>query len=348
MSKAYQRLRTALAAPIMLLLAGSGGVLADPIADFYAGKQITFIVGSDPGGGYDAQARLVARHLSRFIPGNPTIVVQNMPGAGSLIAANYIANTAPKDGSAIAVLPNATIFEALLGNTKARFDARKLNMLGSLNDWTAVGLVWAETPFKTAQDLLTHEVVVGASAPGSGNSVLPNLLNSLVHTRFKVVNGYPGSAGIELALERHEVQAMVGDDLDMFKATRGFWLRDKKVRILLQARQTRHPELADVPTALELVSPENYDVLKLLIARQTYSGLFLAPPDVPAPAVASLRAGFAKMVEDADFRDDAKRSNLTVNPASAETVTATMGELLGSPQPVIARATAELQRIGAR
>lgn len=310
-------------------------------------QSITIVVGTPVGGGYDAYARLVGRHLGTLLPGKPSIVVQNMPGAGSLIAANWLANAAPKDGTAIGFLPNATIFEALLGNRAARFDAGKLAMLGSLNDFTAIALVWHDTPFTSANDFFTHEVVVGASAAGSNNSVMPNLLNALLHTRFKVVNGYPGSGGIALALERGEVQAMVGDGFDFLKATKGQWLRDRKVRILLQVTLKRHEDLPDVPTALELVSPENRDVLALLLARQTYAGLLVAPPNVPPSTVARLREGFGKMLEDPDFRRDAEEGNLTLHPASAGEVTATLGKLLSSPPPVIERAGAALRSIGA-
>jgi tripartite-type tricarboxylate transporter receptor subunit TctC len=308
-------------------------------------QPITIVVGTPVGGGYDAYARLLARHYGSFLPGEPKIIVQNMPGAGSLIAANWLANSAPKDGTALAILPNATIFETLLGNSRARFDASKLNMLGSLNDWTAVALVWHQTPYTAARDFFTHEVVVGASAPGSSNSVLPNLLNALIGTKYKVVNGYPGSAGIELAMERGEVQAMVGDDLDMFRATRRDWLRDRKIRILMQATLTRNPDLPDVPTALEFASAEQRDVLALLIARQTYAGLFLAPPGLPPSMIALLRDGFDKTVESENFRRDAEQSHLAIHASNADAVTAKLANLLASPPPIITRATAVLRAV---
>jgi tripartite-type tricarboxylate transporter receptor subunit TctC len=325
----------------LLTLASGPSLSADPAIK----QPITIVVGTPVGGGYDAYARLLARHYGSFLSGEPKIIVQNMPGAGSLIAANWLANSAPKDGTALAILPNATIFETMLGNSRARFDASKLNMLGSLNDWTAVAMVWHDTPYTTARDFFTHEVLVGASAPGSGNSVFPNLLNALIGTKFKVVNGYPGSAGIELAMERGEVQAMVGDDLDMFRATRRDWFRDGKTRILMQATLTRHPDLAEVPTALEFASAEQRDVLALLIARQTYAGLFLAPPGVSPSTLALLRDGFDKMVEGEDFRRDAEQSHLAVHASKADAVTRKLANLLASPPAVITRATAVLRTL---
>jgi tripartite-type tricarboxylate transporter receptor subunit TctC len=320
-------------------------VLAAPAcADAQQGGQVTIIVGTPVGGGYDAYARLAGRHIGPLLARNSRIVIQNMPGAGSLIAANWLANTAPRDGSVIGILPNATIFESLLGNHDAHFDARKLNILGSLNNFTAVAMAWHKAGLTNARDLFAHEVVVGASSAASSNSVLPHLLNSLIGTKFKVVNGYPGSAGIALAMERGEVQAMVGDSWDSIKSTKADWIRDKTIRVLMQATLARHPDLPEVPTALEFVKPEDRDVLALLLARQTYAGLFLAPPGTPPAAVADLRQAMAKMVSLEDFRRDAERSKLVIEPASADEVSAKLGKLLESPQPVITRASAELRR----
>ena len=307
--------------------------------------RLTIVAGTPAGGGNDIFARLVSRHIGRFLPGNPGTVVQNMPGAGSLIAANWIANSAPRDGSVIVTLPSGVLFEAILGNAAARFDARKFNLIGSLNKFTSVAAVWHTAPVSSAQDLLTHEVLVGASAATSNNSVVPNLLNSLVHTKFKIVHGYDGGVGVSLAMERGEVQAAVGGDWDFIKAMKPDWLRDKKIRILLQTTLSRHRDLADVPTAMELVNDDNRDVLALLIARQSYSGLFLAPPDAPAPVIEALRAGFSKMVDDADFKKDVEQNKLTIDPSGSEEVNQTLGKLLASSQPVIDRASAELRKL---
>jgi tripartite-type tricarboxylate transporter receptor subunit TctC len=309
------------------------------------GQQITLVVGSPAGGGYDAYGRLVGRHLGAMLPGNPGIVVQNMAGAGSLIAANWLANEAPKDGTAIAILPNATLFEPLFGDSAAHFDPRKMTWLASLNSYTPVAAIWHQTPFTTTSDLFSHDVLIGASGATSDESVIPKLLNALIHTRFNVINGYPGTAGIALALERGEVQGVVGDGLDSIKATKADWLNDKKIRILLQVRSARDAELPDVPTALELAPTENHDVLALLIARWTYGRLFVAPGGVPAPIEAALRDGFTRMLGDPDFRQDAKQSNLAIEYSSAEEMTATLGKVFASPQPVIDRATKELRKL---
>ena len=314
-----------------------------PVPNF-AGQHITIVVGSPAGGGYDAYARLVGRHLGAYLPGNPSTVVEDMPGAGSLIAANWLANSAPKDGTAIAILPNATLFEGLLGNKAAHFDALKMNWLASLNDFSPVAAIWAQSPFKTTQDLLTHDVLTGGNGAAADTSLWPNLLNSLIHTRFKVINGYNGTSGITLAMEAGEVQAMVGDDWDSIKAQKPDWLRDNKIRILLQATLVRQPELANVPTALELVNPADHDVLQLLIARESFGRPFLAPAGLSAPTVAALRDGFVKMLDDAEFKKDAAQTNLPIHAARGEAMTTALGKLFNSPPAVIERATAELRK----
>src|SRR3989442_4574470 len=196
-----------------------------------SGQKITLAIATPSGGGYDLYGRLVARFLGSYLPGKPTIVPQNMPGAGSLIAANWLYNVAPKDGTGIAIIPGATLFENLLGNASARFDARKFHWLVSLNDYTAVAMAWHEGPFTTASDLLTREFLVGSNAPASDTTIWPLLLNALIGTRIKLVKGYPGTAGIALAMERGEVQGMIGDDWASVKANKANWLRENKVRI---------------------------------------------------------------------------------------------------------------------
>ena len=309
------------------------------------GQQITIVVGSPAGGGYDAYGRLVGRHLGAMLPGNPSTIVQNMAGAGSLIAANWLANSAPKDGTAIAILPNATLFEPLFGNGAAHFDPRAITWLASLNGYTPLATIWAQAPAKTTSDLFTHELLIGASGATSDESVIPKLLNSLIHTRFNVINGYPGTAGIAVAMERGEVQGLVGDGLDSIKATKPDWLRENKVRLLMQVTAARDRELPDVPTALEFAPAENKDVLALLVSRWLYGRLFVAPPGVPPAAAAALREGFKKMLDDPEFQRDAQKSNMAIEYASAEEMTATLGKVFASPQPVIDRATKELRRL---
>ena len=311
----------------------------------FAGKPISIIVGSPVGGGYDAYARLAARHLGRFLPGNPSVIVQNMPGAGSLIAANWLSNAAPTDGTAIAILPSATMFEPLLGDTHAQFDLHKVQWLASLNDYAAVAMVWHTTPFLQPKDLIGQEVVVGGTSPGSDVWDWPNLLDDLIGTKFRVVSGYSGTSGVTLAMERGEVQGLVGDDWDSVKSNQAAWLRDKKIRILMQLRLTRHPDLPDVPTALEFANDDTRDVLSLFTTRQSFGRPFIAPPATPAPILAALRQGFAKMLTDPEFLQDAQKVNLTIKGASGEDISALVDKVAASPKSVIDRAAAELRHL---
>ena len=255
-------------ASLLMLSAVTTPAHAQSVADFYRGKQIRVIVGTAPGD-YDAWVRLVSRHMRQYVPGNPSFVVENMPGAGSLIAANWLANVAPKDGTGIAIIPSATLFENLLGNASARFDARRLNWLISLNDYTAIAMAWHETPFITAADMLTRELLVGSNAPASDTTVWPQLLNALIGTKVRMVKGYPGTTGIALAMERGEVQGMIGDDWASVKANKADWLREKKVRILMQMTAARHADLPDVPVVGEFAKDQDKRrVLELFVLRQ--------------------------------------------------------------------------------
>src|SRR5215470_2117164 len=225
-------MKGALAFAIALAVSLATPAHAQPVD--LSGKTVTLAIATPAGGGYDLYGRMVARHIGRYLPGNPTVVPQNMPGAGSLIAANWLANVAPKDGTALAIIPSATLFENLLGNSQARFDARALRWLVSLNDYTAVAVAWHDTPFMTADDLLGKDFLVGSNAPASDTTVWPLLLNALIGTKTRLVRGYPGTAGIGLAIERGEVQGVIGDDWASIKANKASWLRENKVRILMQ------------------------------------------------------------------------------------------------------------------
>jgi tripartite-type tricarboxylate transporter receptor subunit TctC len=312
----------------------------------FSGQKITLAIGTPVGGGYDLYGRLVGRFLGLYLPGNPTIVPQNMPGAGSLIEANWLYNVAPKDGTAIGIMPSTTAFENLLGNPSARFDARRFNWLVSLNGYTSVAAVWHETPFMSAADLFTKELLVGGNAPASDSTIWPLMLNALIGTKTKVVKGYPGTAGITLAMERGEVQGMIGDDWASIKANKRDWLRDKKIRILMQLTAAPHPDLPDVPIVGEFAKGEqNQRVLKLFVDRQQHGRPFLAPPDTPAPIVAVYREAFKKLVNDPGFVREAEQAQLIIKPASGEDVAFSVNDIYNNPKPIIERATSLLRSV---
>src|SRR5262245_7618957 len=229
-------------AAIMLAMFCAAPAAAD---DFYAGKQITFIVGAGVGGGYDLQARVTARHLGKHIPGKPTFIVQNMPAR--IAAANHMFSTAPKDGTTIALIQRGMLLAKLIYPAGSRFEIEKFNWLGSLNSETAVTLAWHTAPHKTAKDLFERELIVGGIV-GVDPETTPKLYNSLIDTKFKVVTGYNSTAQIALAIERGEVHGIADWSWSSIKAVRPDWLRDKKVTLLMQGALQKEPELADVPS----------------------------------------------------------------------------------------------------
>jgi tripartite-type tricarboxylate transporter receptor subunit TctC len=312
----------------------------------FTGQKITLAIATPPGGGYDLYGRLAGHFLGQYLPGNPTIVPQNMPGAGSLIAANWLANVAPRDGTAIGIIPSAAAFENLLGNASARFDARKFNWLVSLNDYTAVAAVWHTAPFTTAADLRARELVVGASGAASDVAIWPLILNALIGAKTKVVRGYPGTAAITLAMERGEVQGVIGDDWASIKANKADWLREGKIRILLQLTAQRHPDLPDVPLAAEFATSErNARVLALFVERQHYGRPFLAPPGTPAPIVAAYREAFARLVRDPEFIRETDAASLIIKPATGDEMAAMVERIYANPRPIIDEASALLRSV---
>jgi tripartite-type tricarboxylate transporter receptor subunit TctC len=343
-------MKYSLQAAYMLVLVAIAASIASSIARAQkidlSGQKVTLAIATPSGGGYDLYGRMVARFLGGYLPGNPTIVPQNMPGAGSLIAANWLYNVAPKDGTALAIIPSATLFENLLGNTQARFDARNFHWLISLNDYTAVAVAWHETPFKVASDLFAHEFLVGANAPASDTTIWPLILNALTGTRIKLVKGYPGTAGIALAMERREVQGMVGDDWASIKANKAAWLREGKVNILMQMTAVRHPDLLTVPVVGDFATnEENRRVLRLFVDRQRYGRPFLMPPGTPEPIVAAYREAFAKVISDPQFLREAAQAQLIIKAATGEDVTALVEQIHASSKPVIEQAGALLRSI---
>jgi hypothetical protein len=301
------------------------------VHDFYAGKQVTVIVGAGSGGGYDLQARAMARHLGKHIPGNPSFIVQNMPGAGSLQAANYIYNQAPADGTTLALLQRGMMLIRLINPSGVRFELDKLNFLGSLNSEVGVVLAWHTSEHKVAQDLFDKELIVGGIV-GVDPETTPRLLNAAIGNRFKIVSGYNTTAQIALAIERGEVQGIGDWSWSSVKAVRPDWLRDKKVNVLMQVGLQKEPELPDVPFALDFVkSAADRQVLELNFTQKTAARPVVAPPGVPADRVAALRAAFAALATDQDFLADAERSKLEIAPVPAEALDKVIALIASTP-----------------
>jgi tripartite-type tricarboxylate transporter receptor subunit TctC len=306
---------------------------------FYAGKQLTIIAGSAVGGGYDLLTRLMARHLGRHIAGNPAIVVQNMPAAASLAATNYIYNTAPKDGTVVALIQRGMLLAKLTNPSGVRFELEKLNWIGSLNSETGVVLAWHTAPHRTAQDLFEQELIVGGHA-GVEPELTPRLYNALLGTKFKIVTGYNGTAEIALAMERGEVSGIGDWSWTSLKKVRPDWLRDKKVRLLMQGALRPDPDLKDLPSALNFVRNDaDRRVLELFFTQKTVARPVIAPPGIPPERLAILRAAFAALATDGDFLADAERSGLEAAPLSGEAVDRIIALIAGTPAELAERLT---------
>jgi tripartite-type tricarboxylate transporter receptor subunit TctC len=304
----------------MLAAAWPAPGCAQSVAEFYAGRQINLIVGSTPGGGYDTQARLVARHLGKHIPGNPTIVVQNMPAAGSLAATNHIYNVAANDGTVIALIQRGMLLIKNWNPSGVRFELGRLNWIGSINSEVAVTAAWHTAPHKTAKDLFEQELIVGGNT-GVDPETTPRLFNALIGTKFKIIKGYPGVTEIILAMERGELQGIGDWSWSSMKVARPDWIRDKKIILLMQTALQREPELGDLPSALDFVKNEaDRKVMELYLTQKTVARPLIAPPGVPADRMAALRAGFSALGKDEDFLADAQKAKLEVAPVAGETV----------------------------
>jgi tripartite-type tricarboxylate transporter receptor subunit TctC len=319
----------------LLVLCGAAPAGAE---DFYAGKQITLIVGAGVGGGYDHQARLVAHHLSKHIPGNPGIIVQNMPAAGGMTATNYLFSTAPQDGTMFALVQRGMLLAKLTYPGAVRFAIEKFHWLSSLNSETAVTLAWNEAaPHRTAKDLFEKELIVGGIV-GVDPETTPRLYNSLIGTKFKVVNGYNSTAEIALAMERGEVQGIGDFSWSSVKAVRPNWLSEKKITPLLQGALNRDPELGDLPSALDFVKNDgDRKVMQLHFTQKLAARPIIAPPGMPADRVAILRAAFDALGKDKDFLADAVKSKQEVNFVSGAEVEKVVALIVATPPDIAQR-----------
>jgi tripartite-type tricarboxylate transporter receptor subunit TctC len=323
----------------LALLLSSAAARADSVEDFYKGKTINMIVGYSVGGGYDLYGRLVARHLGKHIPGHPTIVVQNMTGAGSLRAALYLYSVAPKDGSVIGTFGRTIATTPLLTPQTANFDGTKFTWLGSVTDEVSTCVTWYTSPVKTWKDALTKQVAMGGEGPGADPDVYTLLYNNVFGTKFKLVTGYHGTNDTTLAMERGEVDGLCGLSWSTLKSKHQKWMDEKKLNILIQAALHKQPELGNVPLAIELTKdPEKLQILKVLLTSQEMARPFTAPPGISADRKAALIAAFDAMVKDPDFLADAKKLKADVNPLNAEAMSKLLAGVYATPKSVLKKA----------
>jgi tripartite-type tricarboxylate transporter receptor subunit TctC len=329
----------------MLAVVIAGAMVALPVAaqapqPFYKGKQVTLLIASGAGGGYDAYARALARHMGRHIPGNPAIVPKNTPGAGGLIAANTLYNSAAPDGLTFAALTNGAAMDPLFGETAARFDGHKFAWLGSIGKLENICVTWKDkSPITRIEQAKTREISVSATGATGNSAIMPKIVNQLLGTKFKVIGGYAEGAGQTLALERGEVDGICGLSYSTLKASRPDWFRDNKLNIILQIGLEKLKDLPNVPSAIDLVTdPDSKKVLELILIRQEMGRPFAAPPGTPAGRVAILRAAFDATLKDPAFLSEAAKLQLEIDPLTGPQIEGLLKTAYAAPKPIVSRA----------
>jgi tripartite-type tricarboxylate transporter receptor subunit TctC len=320
----------ALAAAATLALT-SGAALAQE-------KPFNIYVGYSAGGGYDVYGRMLGRHISRHLPGNPTVVVNNMPGAGSMRLANWLYNVAPKDGNVIGIFARGVAFDTLLGQPGAQFEATKFNWIGSANDEVSVCVAWHTSGVTKFDQVLEKELVVGGTGGSADTDQFPKVLNSVLGAKMKIVAGYPGGNDINLAMERGEVSGRCGWSWSSVVTTQGAWLKDKKINVLVQLSLNKHPDLPNVPIITDFAKDDiTRGVFKLVFARQVMGRPFAAPPGVPAARVAVIRKAFMDTLKDPQLLAEAEKAQLEITPVAGDVVQKLVEEAYSMPPDVVKR-----------
>jgi tripartite-type tricarboxylate transporter receptor subunit TctC len=312
----------------LLLGCSVGSGRADDVQSFYSGRTINVVIGTSAGGGYDLYARVLAKYMGKHIPGNPTIVPQNMPGA-------------PKDGTVIGTFSRSMPLAPVLGLPGANFDGTKLTWLGSITKDTVTCISWKTSPVKSWNDLMTTEYKAGGEGKGADPDVFATILKNAFATKTKLVTGYPGSADIMLAMERGELDGLCGISYSTLKSTHANWLSEKSINFLNQGALTPDPALPGVPSLIDLAkTPEQKAMLTLILAPQAMARPFAAPPGIPADRAKALQTAFDQTMKDPDFVAEAAKLGLDVNPMTASEVEALLTQLYATPKPVVAQAVA--------
>ena len=315
----------------------------DSVAQFYKGRQVTIVVGSPPGGGFDIYARLLGRHIGKYVPGNPNVIVSNMPGAASNTSLAHLYNVAPRDGTVIGAPQNSAITDALfdmqLGNArKLRHDATKLIQIGSATTDHYVCIGRADGPIQTFKDALTREFLIGSSQPGTSTRDYPAMLNHTTGAKIRQVSGYPGTREITLAIEKNEVQGLCGFSWSSLNAQRPDWVSSGFIRVVVQEHDKGNPEInrMGVPLAVDFAtSPENRKIMELVYSSETFGRPYVIAPEVPADRVAALRKAFMATMKDDELLSEAKRMRLAIDPISGEDLQELAGKIFGTPRDLV-------------
>jgi tripartite-type tricarboxylate transporter receptor subunit TctC len=327
----FRSLGIPLAAVIAL---APSGAMAQSVADFYRGKTVSVILGYPGGGSNGIYARAVARHIGKHIPGNPTVIMRAMPGAGSLIAANHLFNVAPKDGTALGFIAATIPLEELLGVAGAKFKSTEFNWIGRIAPGVNITFVKDTSPVKSIQDVYQREVILGASGRSSTVFIYPAVLGNVIGAKFKMVLGYAGSSEAMLAMERGEVEGH-STSLEIVRALHPAWLSDKKITVLVQYALTRHPALTDVPASWELGrNPQEQQILKIVANATEVGKMIMAPPGMPVDRVQALRRAFDATMKDPEFIAELNANRVELGPMPGEALQKLVAEL-GAASPDI-------------
>jgi tripartite-type tricarboxylate transporter receptor subunit TctC len=315
------------------------GIAAAQSDDFYKDRQIRLIIGTDAGGSYDFSGRMVGRYLGRHIPGNPSIVVQNMPGAASLNAANYVYTVAPQDGSVIVAVVQTMPQQQLFGDKNVKFDAAKFQWIGNPSSSVTVVMAWYTAPVKTIADAFGTSIIMGAAGRVGNDATVPALLNNVLGTKFNIVAGYKGGNEIDLALERGEVAGRAGQSWDGWKVTRPDWIKSGKLVPLLQIGITRAKDLPNVPLASELAKTDEQKQIIAVFSNTIALGRpLLAGPGVPAGRAATLREAFRRTMQDSEFLAEARKVNYEVAPIYGEELQSIVTRMMATPPAIVQKA----------
>jgi tripartite-type tricarboxylate transporter receptor subunit TctC len=326
------------------LVLGLQGASAQSVEEFYKGRQINMLIGGGAGGGYDVYYRALGRHLGKHIPGHPNIIPRNQPAASGLAAAAALYTTADKDGATIAAFPNNRPMDPLFGNPAARYDALKLNWLGSIGKLQNVCATWHTSPIKTIQQAQEREVVVAAAAAPTNTAIMPRVLNALLATKFKPIIGYDPGSGLTMAIERQEAEGICGLSWSTMKASRPHWISQNLLNVIVQMGIDKLPDLPNVPAALDLVTDsEKKQILTLILLRQEPGRPVAAPPGVPADRLAALRAAFDATMKDEDFIAEAAKLQMEIEPLTATQIDKLLATAYATPKPIVQQAAQLLE-----
>lgn len=315
---------------------------AESVADFYKSHPIKIIVGGTAEGGYAPYARMLQLHMGRHLPGNPALLVQYMPGAGGLVAANFVYNAAPKDGTVIGAVQRSIVRLALLGDKGVRYEPEKINWIGSLYNDVSVCVAWRESGVTRIEDVMKRELIIGGTGLNDTEQ-FPAILNNVLGTRFRIISGYTGSGGINMALERGEISGRCGWSWDSLKSQQGAWLRDDKLAILVQIGPARQPEIGDVPLVTELAkTDEQRAVLEFIFGEQILGKPFMMGPEVPPERVAAIRAAFMAAAADPVAIAEMKKMEFDVAPLSGSDMQAIVEKMARTPPAILDKARAAL------